>query len=191
MWPGGYGLTRYIIENSNLITSAHTTVFDFGCGCGSAALAAHAGGADTIIANDIDPLSILATAINFKEQGAIGKCNVFGSTDNFLILPAGDLNDLVRQYESCTEKYSMTISPRRILLVGDMLYDEDIGPLALKLVENLVDLGWCILIGDPGRDFAKRHFDNIDYGTIVAEYELPPHIKAENNGLNSVRVRKL
>ncbi|KAK6029430.1 hypothetical protein OSTOST_04461 [Ostertagia ostertagi] len=50
-WPGGQAVTRYILDNSQLFLGAN--VLDFGCGCGSASIAASKAGA-TVIANDID-----------------------------------------------------------------------------------------------------------------------------------------
>ncbi|VDM72919.1 unnamed protein product [Strongylus vulgaris] len=50
-WPGGQAVTRYILDNVSLFYGAN--VLDFGCGCGSASIAASMVGAN-VIANDID-----------------------------------------------------------------------------------------------------------------------------------------
>jgi 2-polyprenyl-3-methyl-5-hydroxy-6-metoxy-1,4-benzoquinol methylase len=55
LWPGGYGTTQFVFDhqtNGGLVRSKR--VLDMGSGCGSVALAAAAGGATSVLANDID-----------------------------------------------------------------------------------------------------------------------------------------
>ena len=201
VWPGGYGLTRYIQENESLFDGLQdTTVLDFGCGCGSATIAAQRAGARTVICNDIDPLAVLMTSINCARNcESLQTAKLFGTTQNCL---SSTIDDVVGLVKYCENKNVPSVSitdvgvvstiscGRRIILVGDMLYDGDIGPAVLRLVNGLVDRGWAVYIGDPGRDFAKRHLDAMRTEN-VAEYELPSELKAQNNGLLSVCVRRL
>ncbi|CAM9305304.1 unnamed protein product, partial [Ectocarpus fasciculatus] len=158
LWPGGYGLTRYIQENTSVISAHNATVVDFGCGCGSASIAALSAGARVVLSNDIDPLAILATAMNCTENG-IDTAQVYCTTTNCL---DKSTDELLESHDT----------HQRVLLVGDMLYDGDIGPSVLKLVNEVLERNWVVYIGDPGRDFANRHLQHMR-SDILGEYELP------------------
>ena len=191
LWPGGYGLTRLIQQNSTAISSYNTTVVDIGCGCGSASVAAVAAGARVVLANDIDPLAILATAMNCAESGDGASSRVYGTTANCLAASTAEFLDMVSQYEAATPlQASPPDTCQRVLLVGDMLYDGYIGPSVLKLINGVLDQNWAVYIGDPGRDFANKHLQHMRTD-ILGEYELPAHIKMKNNGLSSVCVRRV
>ena len=197
VWPGGYGLTRYIQDSPTLIRDIQTTVFDFGCGCGSASIAAYHAGASLVICNDIDPMAILATTINFhcnsNKHDSIGNfkiinlSNVLCTNKNCLSLTATEFNNMVREAEIVARNRE---SEHRVLLIGDMLYDEDIGYEVLKLVNSLLNNNLTVYVGDPGRDFARKHLPK--YDTVkIAEYDLPEDIRSQNNGLMQVIVRKV
>lgn len=199
LWPGGYGLTRYLQENDFLFKDQRATVFDFGCGCGSASIAARQAGAAAVIANDIDPLSVLATAMNCEDNKELKPRHaplIYGTTHDWLSVSAGELFSYVARCEANAATSQNTAdlissTPKRVLLVGDMLYDYEIGPRVLNLVNDVVGEGWDVYIGDPGRDFANRHLDKVANSEVVAEYELPSEIRSQNNGLLSVRVRSI
>uniref|UniRef100_A0A1I7T850 ETFB lysine methyltransferase n=1 Tax=Caenorhabditis tropicalis TaxID=1561998 RepID=A0A1I7T850_9PELO len=55
-WPGGQGLSRFILDNKQLFCGSQ--ILDFGAGCGSASMAASVSGASRILANDIDKCGI-------------------------------------------------------------------------------------------------------------------------------------
>lgn len=191
VWPGGYGLTRYISENPHLFWNK--TVVDFGCGCGSASVAAWRAGCRGVLSNDIDPLALLATSLNCN--------NNLGIQDPFNICCSGvdylyhkNKIELFDEAVSICERQSKetkdaTAEDSRILLVGDMLYDHDIGPEVMKLIERLINNKWIVYIGEPGRDFALKIVQKL--GDVVMSYQLPQDIKSQNNGLNEVTVRKL
>ena len=217
IWPGGYGLSRYIQENEELFQ--RSTLIDFGCGCGSATIAAHQAGCNVIIFNDIDPRAIIATALNHNAN--INKDisrNNFVSSENYLLKSMNDIQAITSQCESdANTTPSLYISSivtntelngknvqnsssnnnsnnKRILLVGDMMYDDDIGLAVLSMINGLVHEGWTVYVGDPGRAFAVKHLlhsHSSISNEVLAQYELPLDIKSQNNGLSSVSVRRL
>lgn len=52
-WPGGQALSRYLLDNPDVVRGK--SVLDLGSGCGATAIAAKMSGASRILANDIDP----------------------------------------------------------------------------------------------------------------------------------------
>ncbi|XP_008566323.1 PREDICTED: methyltransferase-like protein 20 isoform X2 [Galeopterus variegatus] len=52
-WPGGQALSRYLLDNPDVVRGK--SVLDLGSGCGATAIAAKMNGASKILANDIDP----------------------------------------------------------------------------------------------------------------------------------------
>ncbi|XP_017387660.1 electron transfer flavoprotein beta subunit lysine methyltransferase isoform X2 [Cebus imitator] len=55
-WPGGQALSRYLLDNPDIVRGK--SVLDLGSGCGATAIAAKMSGASRILANDIDPNSL-------------------------------------------------------------------------------------------------------------------------------------
>ncbi|XP_038963653.1 electron transfer flavoprotein beta subunit lysine methyltransferase isoform X3 [Rattus norvegicus] len=52
-WPGGQALSRYLLDNPDVVRGK--SVLDLGSGCGATAIAAKMSGASNILANDVDP----------------------------------------------------------------------------------------------------------------------------------------
>lgn len=52
-WPGGQALSRYLLDNPDVVRGK--SVLDLGSGCGATAIAAKMSGASRILATDIDP----------------------------------------------------------------------------------------------------------------------------------------
>jgi predicted nicotinamide N-methyase len=82
LWPGGYGIMRYL-ESQPLVVSGRR-VYDFGAGSGCCALAAARLGAELAVANDIDPTAGLAAAMNAWTNGvrAIGPAELLAAADS-------------------------------------------------------------------------------------------------------------
>ncbi|XP_036745330.2 electron transfer flavoprotein beta subunit lysine methyltransferase isoform X3 [Manis pentadactyla] len=55
-WPGGQALSRYFLDNPDIVRGK--SVLDLGSGCGATAIAAKMSGASRILASDIDPNSL-------------------------------------------------------------------------------------------------------------------------------------
>jgi predicted nicotinamide N-methyase len=172
---------------------------DLGCGCGSAGVAAGAAGAAAVVCNDIDPLAVIATAHNIDlNNNLLGESaggpsgsgrrptDYYFTTRDFISGGAEALND----YLSKNVRNLGTINPsRKYLLVGDMLYDDDIGESVLRLAQAMRRAGWHVLVGDPGRHFASSRSSEL--GLQEAEYDLPASLRDQNSGLTRAAVRRM
>ncbi|XP_059742994.1 electron transfer flavoprotein beta subunit lysine methyltransferase isoform X2 [Bos taurus] len=75
-WPGGQALSRYLLDNPDVVRGK--SVLDIGSGCGATAIAAKMSGALRILANDIDPskpfsitvIKVYALTSNIEEAEA-------------------------------------------------------------------------------------------------------------------------
>jgi predicted nicotinamide N-methyase len=65
-WASGQVLAKFIVDNPRWV--AGKRVLDFGCGSGVVAIAAAQAGAKEVLACDIDPAAIQATAINARQN---------------------------------------------------------------------------------------------------------------------------
>lgn len=61
-WPGSYALTKYIQDNPAIV--ANKKVLDFAAGCSIAGIAASQCGASSVVCNDIDEWSCIASQMN-------------------------------------------------------------------------------------------------------------------------------
>lgn len=191
LWPGGFALTKHIQRCPELFRDS--LVVDLGCGCGSATVAAGSAGAAAVICNDIDPLALMATGHNIdiklnhlgrSSEHGIRSTNIYFSVTDFITGRVEALNEYLRR----NVRELDCISPnKRYLLVGDMLYDEEIGESVLRLAQALQGQGWSVLVGDPGRHFASTR--SADLGRLEAEYDLPLSLRDQNNGLTRAAVR--
>ncbi|KAK7873252.1 hypothetical protein R5R35_011326 [Gryllus longicercus] len=123
-WPGGQALTRYILDNPDLVCGQR--VLDVGSGCGASAIAAAMSNACTVTANDIDPVAGRAIMLNCD----LNNVSISVNTKNIIGTP-DDIADCI--------------------LVGDMLYDEEFATILFNWLYMLRKKGKQILVGDPGR----------------------------------------
>src|SRR3954462_4757047 len=66
-WPGGQAIARYLLDNPAMVRGKR--VIDFAAGSGVASMAAAHAGASSVIANDIDVLSLVAAKLNAEANG--------------------------------------------------------------------------------------------------------------------------
>ncbi|XP_036995637.2 electron transfer flavoprotein beta subunit lysine methyltransferase [Artibeus jamaicensis] len=161
-WPGGQALSRYLLDNPDVVRGK--SVLDLGSGCGATAIAAKMSGASRVLANDIDPIAGMAITLNCE----LNQLNPFPIlTKNVLDLEQ-DKWDLI--------------------VLGDMFYDED---LADSLHRWLRGCFWThrteVLIGDPGRPQFRGHSIQHQLHKVI-EYSLPEPTRQENNGLTTSTV---
>lgn len=142
-WAGGQGLARHVLDHPGTVRGK--SVLDLASGSGLVAIAAAKAGAASVTANDIDPFSETAVALNARENG---------------VSVAFDGRDLLEE-TGLAGGYD-------VVLAGDVFYDR---AFALRLVPWLRALaagGAEILIGDPGRSYLPK-----DRLKALATYEVP------------------
>lgn len=122
-WEGGTALARYVLDHPEIVRGR--TVFDFGCGSAVEGIAAARAGAREVIANDIDPLALIAAALSAEANGVA------------LTLDARD---------RLGEDLSVDV-----LLLGDMTYESAMSARVLAWARALTAKGVTVLLGDPGR----------------------------------------
>ncbi|GLY94912.1 50S ribosomal protein L11 methyltransferase [Actinoplanes sp. NBRC 103695] len=124
-WAGGQALARYVLDNPGLV--AGRTVLDLATGSGLVAVAAARAGAARVVANDIDPLSLAATAANATANQVRVE------------LAEGDLLDTDDAYD--------------VILAGDVCYSRDMVARVLPFLRRAAARGSLVLLGDPGRAY--------------------------------------
>lgn len=160
-WPGGQALSRFILDNPNVVKSK--TVLDVGSGCGASSIAAMMSKAKSVTANDIDSIASLAALLNANlnnleiktsEQNLIGEPNIKGD----------------------------------VILLGDLFYDVEFAENLLPWLQKLQNQGKTIYVGDPGRHGLTEN--RLKFMEKLATYELTENCCIENNGFKNVFVWK-
>ncbi len=124
-WPGGQALARYVMDNAEIV--AGRRVLDIATGSGLVAIAAAKAGAASVTANDIDPISLAAVALNAKLNGVAVKAR-------------GD--DLTSR---------STMEDWDVVLAGDVFYDREMAARFTPWLGSCVASGALVIIGDPNR----------------------------------------
>ena len=172
-WPGGWGISRYLLENPEVV--AGKTVVDFASGSGLQSIAAMLAGAAHVEATDIDPYAVAATVLNCRDNGFAGR--VRAHSENII---GKDVD-------------------ADVLLAGDVCYEEPLATEVFAWLEKLAGNGTTVLLGDPGR-WALPRMDgsgvscgpdpDVD-ATVLAEvagYELPKTLQDDNIGFQRTHV---
>ena len=128
-WSGSQAISRYILDNPKLVSGKR--VIDFASGCGLAAIAAARCAASNVMANDIDPICEYATALNSR----INSVDIPFSADNLLLQGIPDTD---------------------VILAGDVCYEEPLASQVMLWLQNAVQAGITVLLGDPGRTFLAK-----------------------------------
>jgi predicted nicotinamide N-methyase len=128
-WSGSQAIARYLLDNPEKV--ANLNVLDFASGCGLAAIAAAHCGAKKVIANDIDPICQFTTELNANlNQVSITYCGA-----NLLNHPLPEVD---------------------IILAGDVCYEEPLATQVINWLQNALQSGVQVLLGDPGRTFLPK-----------------------------------
>lgn len=185
LWPGGYAVTRWILEGSCSLEGS--VVVDIGSGCASASIGAKMQGAAAVLANDTDPLACIAAADNSRCNGVAGVTPC--ALDLLPLQPSPrDAAFAVTALEQRIARCAPHVSEKapRMLLLGDMLYDGEVGPRVMALSEAACARGWRVITGDPGRSIAASQGPRL--GKCVACYDLSAELRANNHGMASTSV---
>jgi predicted nicotinamide N-methyase len=141
-WPGGQALARYVLDHPDVV--AGRTVLDLGAGSGLVSVAAAMAGASRVIASEVDPYGMAATAVNAEDNG-VGPIAV-----------TGDLLD---------EDPDPDVE---VVLAGDVCYDRAMTERVLPFLGRAWLGGAAVFLGDPGRPYLPRE------GLVaVAGFDIP------------------
>ena len=125
-WAGGLGIARYLVDHPDEV--AGRRVLDVASGSGLCAIVAARAGASSTRANDIDPLSEAAVALNAR----VNRVRVgFTRSDLLSSLPP-----------SCD-----------VILAGDVCYEQTMGGRVIDWLRIAAARGTRVLVGDPGRRY--------------------------------------
>ena len=126
-WAGGQGLARYILDHPAIVKGRR--VLDFASGSGLVGIAAAKAGATSVLASDIDPFCAVAIRLNAKANA----------------------EELEYTEVDCID----TDNGWDVVLAGDVFYDRSFADRLIPWFERLSARGAQVLVGDPGRSFAK------------------------------------
>jgi predicted nicotinamide N-methyase len=157
-WPGGQAIARYLLDNPSLV--AGKRVLDFAAGSGVSSMAAARCGAASVVANDIDELSLIAARLNASANGL----SIETSSEDWLAGAPG--------------------SPEAdVVIAGDVCYEREMSVQALAWLRSHAEKGRLVLLGDPGRNyFSAQGLE--EYG----RYEIPTSLQLENRGMRETVV---
>jgi predicted nicotinamide N-methyase len=158
-WAGGQALARYTLDNPTLFTNKR--VLDLGTGSGLTAIAAMKAGASSVLAADIDPIALEATALNAHENDVI----VSTTSDDHLAGPPGDYD---------------------VILVGDLFYERTLAERVVAFITAAASNGALVLIGDPQRNYFPK-----DRFTMAASYQVPVTRELEDALIKTTAVWRL
>jgi predicted nicotinamide N-methyase len=157
-WPGGQAIARYLLDNPAEVRGKR--VIDFATGSGISAMAAARAGAASVLANDIDALSLVAARLN-AEANALA----FETSPNDWLAGADGAPDA------------------DVVIAGDVCYEQAMSARALAWLRSHARLGRLVLLGDPGRNyFSAQGLEE------RARYTIPTSLQLENRGMRETVV---
>ena len=157
-WPGGQAIARFLLDNPALVRGKR--VIDFAAGSGVSSMAAARAGALSVIANDIDLLSLVAARLNAEAN----ELALDTSAEDWL---AG----------------AEATPPTDVVIAGDVCYEREMSVRALAWLRGHANAGRLVLLGDPGRNyFSAQGLEEL------ARYEIPTSLQLENRGMRETVV---
>lgn len=157
-WPGGQAVARYLLDNPELVHGKR--VIDFAAGSGVSSMAAAQAGAASVVANDIDELSLVAARLNARANGL----EIAVSSEDWLAAPD-------------------TAPEADVVIAGDVCYEREMSVRALAWLRGHANQGRLVLLGDPGRNyFSAQGLEE------RARYEIPTSLQLENRGMRETVV---
>lgn len=155
-WAGGQALARHLIDNPALV--AGKRVLDLGAGSGLTAIAAMLAGAASVLAADIDRVSLLAAELNASANAV----TIETTAEDLLATPPGRFD---------------------VVLVGDLFYEKALADRVGRFIDAAAAQGADVLIGDPQRSYFPRgRFSK------VAEFRVPVTRELEDSEIKQTAV---
>ena len=170
------------------------TVLDFACGCGVGSIVSLQSGASRVVANDIAPLCLEATRLNYQESLSQG-----WESES----PAGESQEGKGEEEQTRQRMTSNendieyvcddlvgtslLGQVDVCLAGDVLYDDELGRRVFPWFQEMADKGCEVLVGDPGRWVLNEG----TYDAVIehiASYPLDPKVSDEHHGLHTGNV---
>ena len=159
LWPGGYGLTRFIYDHPHHFTAK--SCLEIGSGCGSAAIAAIQVGASRVVANDIDVAAGAAVRLNASANN-IEPPEVCEKD----LLRGGEVWQANGYAEGFIEQFD-------VVMFADMLYQD------ARVLERLKKHPGKVFFADPERHVLKEMLEQ-EKEEIVPLHAYPlPHGEAD------------
>jgi predicted nicotinamide N-methyase len=160
-WPGGQAIARYLLDHPDTVRGKR--VIDFAAGSGVSSMAAAHAGAQSVVANDVDLLSLVAVRLNAKANGLAFEV----SADDWLAGADG-------------------APDADVVIAGDVCYEREMSVRALAWLRGHANAGRLVLLGDPGRNyFSAQGLEEL------ARYEIPTSLQLENRGMRETVVWKV
>lgn len=151
-WAGGQALTRYVLDNPDLVRGKR--VLDFAAGSGASAVAAAKNGAARVEAADIDPLACAVIPMNAELNGVsveVVKDDVVGSECRW-----------------------------DVVVAGDVCYERPMTEYIFPWLRKLAAAGATVLMADPGRAYLPKHgLLEVARTTVVTSLELEDRTRRE------------
>ncbi len=159
-WAGGQALARYLLDHP--VNARDAFVLDVGCGGGIVAIAAARAGAYRVLANDPDPLALVATSMNAVRN------SVAIETLEGDLLHAHAPKDV------------------NLIVAADLWFNEELATRATGWLRAQVERGLTVLIADPWRPYLPRTGIR-----LLAEYDVPTSTDIERHALTRAGVWQL
>jgi predicted nicotinamide N-methyase len=157
-WPGGQAVARYLLDHPEEVRGKR--VIDFAAGSGISSMAAMRAGAGSVIANDIDAMSLVATKLN-------------ASANDLTVGLSGE--DWLDGPDAAPEA--------DVVIAGDVCYERDMSARALAWLRGHANAGRLVLLGDAGRNyFTAQGLEE------RARYDIPTSLQLENRGMRETVV---
>ena len=151
-------LLGLLLDNPALV--AGKRVIDFAAGSGVSSLAALRAGAASVVANDIDRLSLVAARLNATANALA----IETSDEDWLAGPPGG-------------------PETDVVIAGDVCYEREMSVQALAWLRSHAAKGRLVLLGDPGRNyFSAKGLEEL------GRYEIPTSLQLENRGMRETVV---
>lgn len=127
-WAGGQALSRYVLDNADVVRGK--AVLDFGSGSGLVGIAAAKAGAASVLSADIDAFAGAAIRLNAEANDA--------------------------SVEVTTDDVIGVAGAWQTILIGDMCYERPLAERLLAWLKTRVADGAFVLLGDPGRSYFPK-----------------------------------
>ena len=135
-------------------------VLDFAAGSGVSSLAAARAGAASVVANDIDALSLVAARLNAAGQ-----------------------QPRLRRLHGRLAADAEGEPEADVVIAGDVCYEQEMSARALAWLRSHARRGRLVLLGDPGRNyFSAQGLEE------RARYTIPTSLQLENRGMRETVV---